>query len=87
MKLNQRKGVDMAQHPAHAQNHRHPDEPRPDEVERALKGAEYPSRKEALLRVAQRNGADGEVLAILQKMTDHHFDSTAAVLREVTRVE
>lgn len=77
----------MAQHPAHAQNHRHPDEPRPAEVERALKGVEYPSRKDALVRAAKQNGADGEVLAVLEKMKDRHFDSTAAVLREITHVE
>jgi hypothetical protein len=76
----------MAQHPAHAQNHRHPDEPRPIEVERALTGVEYPSRKDALVRAAKQNGADGEVLAILLKMKDRHFDSTAAVLREITHV-
>jgi hypothetical protein len=77
----------MAQHPAHAQNHRHLDEPRPVEVERALKGVEYPSRKDALVRAAKQNGADGEVLAMLQKMKDRHFDSTAAVLREITHAE
>lgn len=77
----------MAQHPAHAQNHRHPDEPRPDEIEHALKGVEYPSRKDALLRAAKENGADGEVLAVLQKMKDRHFDSIAAVLKEITHVE
>jgi hypothetical protein len=27
------------------------------------------------------------VLAVLQKMTDRHFDSTAAVLREITHTE
>lgn len=31
-------GVDMTQHPAHAQNHRHPDEPRADEIAPYLKG-------------------------------------------------
>ncbi|SAL40830.1 hypothetical protein AWB64_04333 [Caballeronia sordidicola] len=77
----------MAQHPAHAQNHRHPDEPRPDDVERALKGVEFPANKEHVLRVAKQNGADGEVIAILEKINDHHFDSTAAILREVTRTE
>jgi hypothetical protein len=77
----------MAQHPAHAQNHRHPDEPRLDEIERALKGADYPIGKEKLLALAQRNNADGEVMAVLDKMTDRNFDSANAVLREATRVE
>jgi hypothetical protein len=52
----------MTQHPAHAQNHRHPDEPRPEEIEEALKGANYPSHKDALLRTAEENGANGEIM-------------------------
>jgi hypothetical protein len=40
----------MAQHPAHSQNHRHPDEPPPEEIARALKGADYPMGKEKLWR-------------------------------------
>jgi hypothetical protein len=77
----------MAQHPAHSQNHRHPDEPRPDEIMRALKGADYPMGKDKLLTLAKRNGADGEVMAVLNRMNDRNFDSADAVLREATRVE
>jgi hypothetical protein len=77
----------MSQHPAHAQNHRHPDEPRPDEIARALAGAEYPLSKERLLKLAEKNGADGEVMAVLGRMTERNFDSDAAVIREATRVE
>ena len=77
----------MAQHPAQAQNLRHFDEARPEDVERALEGVEYPANREHLLRAAKQNNADGEVIAILQKMSDHHFDSISAVLREVSRAE
>ncbi|GJH26781.1 DUF2795 domain-containing protein [Caballeronia novacaledonica] len=59
----------MAQHPAHSQNHRHPDEPPPEEIARALKGADYPMGKEKLMALAKSNGADGEVIAVLDKMT------------------
>jgi hypothetical protein len=79
--------ANMAQHPAHAQNHRHPDEPRLDEIERALKGAAFPMGKEKLLTLAKNNGADGEVMAVFNKMSDRNFDSSDAVLREATRVE
>jgi len=77
----------MSQHPAQSQHLRHLDEPGPDAITRALKGAEYPIGKEKILALAQRNGADGEVLAVLRKMSDHNFDSDAAVLREVARAE
>ena len=77
----------MAQHPAHSQNHRHPDEPPPQEIARALKGAEYPMGKEKLMALAKSNGADGEVIAVLNKMTVRNFDSADAVLREAARAE
>jgi hypothetical protein len=75
----------MAQHPAHSQNHRHPDEPPPEEIARALKGADYPMGKEKLMALAKSNGADGEVMAVLDKMTNHNFDSADAVMREAMR--
>ncbi|SAK49849.1 hypothetical protein AWB75_01318 [Caballeronia catudaia] len=77
----------MSQHPAHSQNHRHPDEPRPEEIARALKGAEYPMGKEKLVALAKSNGADGEVIAVLNKISERNFDSADAVLREATRAE
>jgi hypothetical protein len=75
----------MAQHPAHSQNHRHPDEPPPEEIARALKGADYPMGKEKLMALAKSNGADDEVIAVLDKMTNHNFDSADAVMREAMR--
>ncbi|MEC5406400.1 DUF2795 domain-containing protein [Paraburkholderia sp. MPAMCS5] len=77
----------MAQHPAHAQNHRHPDEPRPEEITRALEGAEFPTTRDKLVELAARNGADGEVLAVLKRMGDRNFDSVAAVVRGAMDVE
>ncbi|KAK42472.1 hypothetical protein BG58_41670 [Caballeronia jiangsuensis] len=75
----------MAQHPAHSQNHRHPDEPPPEEIARALKGADFPMGKEKLMALAKSNGADGEVIAVLDKITNRNFDSADAVLREAMR--
>ncbi|CAH2799924.1 MAG: hypothetical protein CPDRYMAC_5092 [uncultured Paraburkholderia sp.] len=85
--LNRCKEVVMSQHPAHAQNHRHPDEARTQDIVRALKGAQYPASKEQLIALAKHNGADGEVMAVLQRMNEHNFDSDSAVVREATRVE
>ena len=77
----------MSQHPAQAQNHRHPDEPSPNEIALALKGAEYPIGKQKLIALAKRNGANGEVMAVLNRIADRNFDSDAAVIREATRAE
>jgi len=81
------KEMNMAQHPARSQNHRHPDEPRMEEIERALEGAEFPTTRDKLVELAQRNGADGEVLAVLKRMGDRSFDSVSSVVREASNVE
>ncbi|QSN63684.1 MULTISPECIES: DUF2795 domain-containing protein [unclassified Caballeronia] len=77
----------MSQHPAQSQDQRHLDEPGPDAIARALKGAEYPMHKEKLMALAKSNGADGEVLAVLRKIADRNYDSDSAVLREAARAE
>jgi hypothetical protein len=79
--------ADMSQHPAHSQNHRHPDEPTLGEIESAIKGVDYPLTKEKLVSLARNNGANEGVLAILEKMNSHYFDSSDAVLREASRAE
>jgi hypothetical protein len=81
------KEAEMAQHPALAQNHRHSHEPRADEIARTLAGAEYPLGKERLLSLAEKNGADGEVVEMLNRMTNRNFDTESAVIREETRAE
>jgi len=41
----------MAQHPARSQNHRHPDQPRMEEITRALEGAAFPSTRDKLVEL------------------------------------
>ena len=77
----------MAQHPAKAQNHRHFDEPGSQEIVRAIEGAEYPVSKEKLVDLAKRNGADGEIIAVLDHLTIQSYDSEAAVIRNSMRFE
>ena len=43
--------------------------------------------KKKLMALAKSNNADGEVIAVLNKMTDRNFDSADAVLREAARAE
>jgi hypothetical protein len=71
----------MAQHPAHAQNHLHP-----DLIEKALEGASFPSTREHLLEAAHSNHADSEVVAVLKQLPDQHYDSASAVGKEVSRL-
>jgi hypothetical protein len=81
------KEMNMAQHPARSQNHRHPDQPPLEEITRALEGAAFPTTRDKLVEFAQRKGVDGEVLAVLKRMGDRNFDSVSAVVREASNVE
>ncbi|MFM0379078.1 DUF2795 domain-containing protein [Paraburkholderia strydomiana] len=58
-----------------------------EEITRALEGAAFPSTRDKLVEFAERQGADGEVLAVLRRMGDRHFDSISAVVREASNVE
>jgi hypothetical protein len=53
------------------------------DVQKALKGASYPARKEELLKTAKGNNADEEVMEALAALPDDEFDSPAAISRAV----
>ncbi|SDV48427.1 DUF2795 domain-containing protein [Chitinasiproducens palmae] len=78
----------MSQHPSHAQSHRHPDQPSPIDVQKALQGADYPTRKRTLLETARHNHADGAVIELLDRLPDdQNFDSPAAVSKAVGQLQ
>ncbi|ALP68450.1 hypothetical protein AN416_36555 (plasmid) [Paraburkholderia caribensis] len=53
------------------------------EVQKALKGASYPARKDALLKTAKENDADETVMEALAALPDEDYDSPAAVSQAV----
>ncbi len=53
----------------------------PIDVQRALKGADYPASKSDLVGLAQRNGAPEEVIQALQAADAEQFDGPDAVQR------
>ena len=55
----------------------------PTDVQKALKGADYPATRDDLLALAERNGADADVLDALRGMDDDTFDSPADVMKAV----
>jgi Protein of unknown function (DUF2795) len=75
----------MAQHPAHAQTHRHLDQPSPIDVQKALGGATYPTTRDKLVETARGNGADQEVVALVRRLPDKNYDSAAAVSKQIAR--
>ena len=56
-------------------------EPNPVDVQKALKGADYPASKSDLVALAQRNGAPEEVIQALQAADGEQFDGPDAVQR------
>jgi Protein of unknown function (DUF2795) len=55
----------------------------PTDVQKALKGADYPAGRDDLVSLAERNGADDDVVDALRGMDDDTFDSPADVMKGV----
>ncbi|WP_426396014.1 DUF2795 domain-containing protein [Ralstonia sp. R-29] len=52
-------------------------------IQKALKGASYPAKKQDLLDTAQANGADDSTLQTLRDLPDNEYDTPAAVSKAV----
>ena len=53
------------------------------EVQKSLKGVDYPASKDDLATTAERNGADRELVEALRNMGKGSFDGPAAVMKEL----
>jgi Protein of unknown function (DUF2795) len=53
------------------------------EVQKALKGADYPAGRDDLVRLAESNGAGGDVVEALRGMDGDTFESPADVMKGV----
>jgi hypothetical protein len=51
------------------------------EVQKALKGVDYPASSDELARHAERNGADRELVEALRGMSKGSFDGPNAVMK------
>ena len=51
------------------------------EVQKALKGVDYPADSEELASHAERNGADRELVEALRGMKKGSFDGSTAVMK------
>ena len=52
------------------------------EVQKALKGVDYPASKDDLANQAERNGADKELVDALRNLKKGSFDGPNAVMKE-----
>jgi hypothetical protein len=55
----------------------------PIDVQKALKGMDYPAKRDDLVRRAEDNGADGDVVEALRKIPDRQYDGPSGVSAEV----
>ena len=77
----------MSQHPAHSQDKRHPGQPSPIDVQKALAGVDYPATREKLVERARQNRANTDIVDLIDKLPDHKYDSPSAVSKEISRIQ
>jgi len=53
------------------------------EVQKALKGVDYPASKDDLAQKAESNGASDELVSALRAMSKDSFDGPDAVMKEM----
>src|SRR6202165_1755597 len=58
----------------------------PVQVEKFLKGVDYPAKKEDLLKHAQQQGADQQVLEALKQLPDQTYGDQSALARPLVRL-
>jgi hypothetical protein len=59
----------------------------PIQLQKFLKGMDYPAKKQDLLDLAKKNGADDNVLSTLHEIEDEEFETPADVSKAVGAVE
>ena len=59
----------------------------PVQVEKFLKGVDYPATKEDLIRHAQQQGADQQVLETLKQLPDRTFDGPSGVNKAIGAID
>ena len=55
----------------------------PIQLEKYLKGVDYPANKNDLIKHAQQNGADQQVLETLKQLPDRTYEGPAGVSKAV----
>jgi hypothetical protein len=77
----------MSQHPAHSQDQRHPGQPNPVDIQKALSGVDYPTTREKLVECARNNRANTDTVDLIDKLPDQNYDSPTAVSKAIARTQ
>ncbi len=59
----------------------------PREVEKALKGIDYPARKQELMKVAESNNADEVVRRVIQSLPDQTYNTPIDVAKAIGEMD
>jgi hypothetical protein len=59
----------------------------PIQVQKYLSGIDYPARKEDLIKRAEEQGADEELLSTLNSIEDEEFETPADVSKAIGQVK
>ena len=59
----------------------------PIQIQKFLKGVDYPPSKEALLQNAERNGADEVVRTTLEQLPDQEYETPADVSQALGKID
>jgi hypothetical protein len=59
----------------------------PIQIQKFLKGVDYPASKEDLLANAERNGADEDVRATLAQLPDEEYETPADVSQALGKID
>jgi hypothetical protein len=59
----------------------------PIQMQKYLKGVDYPARKEDLLANAEQQGADDDVRAMLDRLPDQEYETPADVSKALGNLD
>jgi hypothetical protein len=59
----------------------------PIQIQKFLKGVDYPASKNDLLKNAEREGADEDARAALERLPDQEYDSPADVSEALGKID
>ena len=59
----------------------------PIQLQKHLKGVDYPAKKQDLIKHAKQQGADQDALSTLEQLPDEEYATPAAVSKAVGEVE
>ena len=60
---------------------------KPIQLQKFLKGRDYPAKKKELLKQAEKNGADDNIKEVLNQLPDLDFETPAEVNKEVGKMK